>query len=151
MGSLQNWTKTSLPSTILQFPKNRNIYPEAVTSDGMRLIGPKCDQLGLINHCLLEESRWYLQWLMGPNWSHLGQIRRIPSHVTASGYIFRLSFRSQSDVLILWRVSDEKSFQYVKRMLPLFRTMGKFYSTNSLFNSLSPRWFINDVTTKPQL
>ena len=25
---------------------NRNIYPDAVTCDRMRLIGPKCDQLG---------------------------------------------------------------------------------------------------------
>ena len=28
---------------------NRNIYPDAVTCDRMRLIGPKCDQLGPIN------------------------------------------------------------------------------------------------------
>ena len=30
------------------------------------------------------------QWLIGPNWSHLGPIRRILSYVTASGYIFFL-------------------------------------------------------------
>ena len=36
---------------------NRNIYPDAVTCDRMRLIGPKCDQLGPIKHCLLEESQ----------------------------------------------------------------------------------------------
>ena len=27
---------------------SRNIYPDAVTCDRMRLIGPKCDQLGPI-------------------------------------------------------------------------------------------------------
>ena len=37
---------------------NRNIYLDAATCDRMRLIGPKCDQLGPINHCLLEESQW---------------------------------------------------------------------------------------------
>ena len=41
------------------------------------------------------------QWVIGPNWSHLGPIRRILSHVTASGYIFRLTFRSLSNVFIL--------------------------------------------------
>ena len=41
------------------------------------------------------------QWLIGPNWLLLGPIRRILSHVTASGYIFRLKFRSLSDVFIL--------------------------------------------------
>ena len=35
---------------------NRNIYSDAVTCDRMRPIGPKCDQLGPIDHCLLEES-----------------------------------------------------------------------------------------------
>ena len=34
---------------------NRNIYPDAITCNRMRLIGLKCDQLGPINHCLLEE------------------------------------------------------------------------------------------------
>ena len=37
---------------------NRNIHPDAVTCDRMRLIGPKCDPLGPINHCLLEVSQW---------------------------------------------------------------------------------------------
>jgi len=36
---------------------NRHIYPDAVTCDRMRLIGPKSGQLGPINHCLLEESQ----------------------------------------------------------------------------------------------
>ena len=30
---------------------NRNIYPDAVTLDRMRLIGPKGVQLGPIHHC----------------------------------------------------------------------------------------------------
>ena len=33
---------------------NRNIYPDAVTCDRMRLIGPKCDQLGSINIVYLK-------------------------------------------------------------------------------------------------
>ena len=41
------------------------------------------------------------QWLIGPNWPFLGPIRHILSHVTTSGYIFRLPFRSLSDVFIL--------------------------------------------------
>ena len=36
---------------------NRNIYPDLVTCDRMRLIGPKNGQLGPINHCLLEKSQ----------------------------------------------------------------------------------------------
>ena len=31
---------------------SRSIYPDAVTCDRMRLIGPKSGQLGPINHCL---------------------------------------------------------------------------------------------------
>ena len=33
---------------------DRNIYPAAVTRDGIRLIDPKSGQLGAIRHCLLE-------------------------------------------------------------------------------------------------
>ena len=33
---------------------NRNIYPDAVTCDRMRLIDPKCDQLGPINIVYLK-------------------------------------------------------------------------------------------------
>ena len=35
---------------------NRNIYPDGVTCDKVRLIGPKSGQLGPMSHCLLEES-----------------------------------------------------------------------------------------------
>ena len=35
---------------------NQNIYPDTVTYDRMRLIGPEFDQLGPISHCLLEET-----------------------------------------------------------------------------------------------
>ena len=38
--------------------------------------------------------------LKGPNWPLLEPIRRILSYVTASGYIFRLTFRSLSDIFI---------------------------------------------------
>ena len=31
------------------------------------------------------------QWCIGPNWLHLGPIRRILSRIIASGYIFRIS------------------------------------------------------------
>ena len=41
---------------------NQNIYPDAVTFSSSK------------------------KWLIGPNWSYLGPIRRIISHVTASGY-----------------------------------------------------------------
>ena len=34
---------------------NRNIYPDAVTRDRMRLIDPKSGQLEPIHHCLVEE------------------------------------------------------------------------------------------------
>ena len=37
---------------------NQNIYPDAATCDRMRLSGPKCDQLGPNNYCLLEKSQW---------------------------------------------------------------------------------------------
>jgi len=33
-----------------------NIYPGAVTCGGMRVIGLRCDQLGPVDRCLLEES-----------------------------------------------------------------------------------------------
>ena len=33
---------------------NRNIYPDAITCDRMRLIGPKCDELGHINVVYLK-------------------------------------------------------------------------------------------------
>ena len=36
---------------------NRNLYPDAVTHDRKRLIGPKSGQLGPINHCSFEEFR----------------------------------------------------------------------------------------------
>ena len=33
---------------------NRNVYPDAVTCNRMRLIGPKCDQLGPSNFVYLK-------------------------------------------------------------------------------------------------
>ena len=44
---------------------NRNIYPDAVTCDRMRLIGPKCDQLGLISTVYFKElsSKGARMWL----------------------------------------------------------------------------------------
>ena len=50
-------THQSMKTSDNDLKVNRNIYPDAVTSDRMRLIGAKCDQLGPISHCLLEESQ----------------------------------------------------------------------------------------------
>ena len=36
---------------------SRTIYPDAATCDRMRLIGPKCDQLGPINIVYLKIER----------------------------------------------------------------------------------------------
>ena len=36
---------------------SRNVYPDALTWDRMRLIGIKSGQLGPINHCLQEQSQ----------------------------------------------------------------------------------------------
>ena len=43
---------------------NRNIYPDAVTCDRMRLIGPKSGQLGPTNHCLLKRVPMRKQTLL---------------------------------------------------------------------------------------
>ena len=82
---------------------DRNIYPDTVTRDGIRLIDPESGQLGTIRHCLLEwpqrkdkdkKSSFFhwgyssKQWRIVPNRPLLGSIRRIPSRVTASGYIY---------------------------------------------------------------
>jgi len=98
---------------------NRNTYPDAATCDRMPLIGPKSVQLGPITRCLLEEPQWHLlpiifwkssfshwgssgkQRVIGPNWTLLGPIRGILSHVAASGCVFRLAVRSLSDVFMI--------------------------------------------------
>ena len=49
-------THQSMKTSVSDLKVNRNIYPDAVTGDRMRLIGPKCDQLWPINHCLLEKN-----------------------------------------------------------------------------------------------
>ena len=76
------------------------------------------------------------QWRIVPDWPLLGSIRRIPSRVTASGYIFRSTFLSLSGVLCSDECRTRKAFQYVKGMLPLFRALVKFCTTNRLFTSL---------------
>ena len=72
------------------------------------------------------------QWRIVPNWPLLGSIRRIPSHVGASGYILRSTFRLLSDALCSDECRTKKAFQYVKRMLPLFHAAVKFCTTNRL-------------------
>ena len=68
------------------------------------------------------------QWPIVPSWLLLRSIIRIPSRVIASGYIFRSTFRSLSDVLYSDECRTKEAFQYVKRMLPLFRAVLKFYN-----------------------
>ena len=51
--------------------------------------------------------------------------------------IFLLTFRSLYDVLYSDECRTKKSFQYVKIMLPLFRAVVKFCSTNRLLTSFS--------------
>jgi len=83
---------------------NRNIYPDAVN-------------ISVNLYCFLEESQWEnklclstqdcissKQWLICPNWPLLGPSRCILSHLTASGYVFQLTFRSLSDFFIPWWV-----------------------------------------------
>ena len=76
---------------------------------------------------LLKSLLSYKQWQIVPNWPLLGSIRRILSHVTASGYIFRSTFRSLSDVLFPDECRAKKAFQHVKRMFPLFRAVVNFF------------------------
>ena len=57
-------------------------------------------------------------------------------HITASGYIFLLTFRSLSDVSYSDKCWTREAFKYVKRTLPLFCEVIKFSSTNRLFIQL---------------
>ena len=50
-------THQSMKTSDSDLKVNRNIYPDAVTCDRMRLIGPKTGQLGPINHCVLVGSQ----------------------------------------------------------------------------------------------
>ena len=74
------------------------------------------------------------QWRIVPDRPLLGSIRCIPSRVTASGYIFRSTFWSLS--LCSDECRTKKAFQHVKIMLPLFRAVAKFCTTNKLFKYL---------------
>ena len=68
----------------------------------------------LFTHCLVEESK-------GENELFL-----------FTWYIFRLTFRSLSDVSYAAECRT-KCFQYAKRMFPLSRAVVKFCSSNRLF------------------
>ena len=50
-------TRQSMKTSDSDLKVNRNIYPDAVTCNRTRLIGPKSGQLGPIHHCLLEEPQ----------------------------------------------------------------------------------------------
>ena len=60
------------------------------------------------------------QWRIVPNWPLLGSIRRIPSRVTASGYIFRSTFQSLSDVLCSDEWRTKKAFSMSKEYRRFF-------------------------------
>jgi len=57
MNAFSSDTHQSMNTSDSDLKVNQNMYPDAVTCDRMRLIGPKCDQLGPITYCLLEESQ----------------------------------------------------------------------------------------------
>ena len=83
------------------------------------------DKKSLFSHFDSSSKQWILL-LIGHSWGQLDII----SHVYASGYIFRFTFRSLSDVSYSDECQTKKSFQYVKRMLPLLRAIIiiKFYN-----------------------
>ena len=98
------------------------------TDDNFRIIGQarlktkSCvDKKCSLSHWDSSSKRW----LVGPNWPLLGSIGRILSRVTASGYIFRLTFRSLSDVSYSDECWTKNAFKYIKRTLPHFRAVGK--------------------------
>ena len=61
--------------------------------------------------------------------------------LSASGYIFRFTFRSLFDVSYSDECRTKKAFQYAKRMLPLFRAKVKFCSANRLFTYFRQRYY----------
>ena len=65
------------------------------------------------------------------NWTQYSLYHVNPS---ASGYIFRLTFQSLSNVSYSDECGRKSTFQYAKRMFPLFRAIVKFCSANRLFN-----------------
>ena len=50
---------------------NRNIYPDAVTCERMRLIGPKCDQPGPINKVYLKSPNEKTNSLSTQDWDEI--------------------------------------------------------------------------------
>ena len=61
------------------------------------------------------------------NWTQYSLYYVNPS---ASGYIFRFTFRFLSDVSFSDESRTKKAFQYAYRMFPLFRAIVKVCSTN---------------------
>ena len=70
--------------------------------------------------------------LMGNSWGHLDSSNHVYSHL-AIKILYNLSVPIRR--FIHWRVSDEKSFSVCEEMLPLFRAVPKFCSTNRLFTN----------------
>ena len=69
-------------------------------------LGVESAYIEIQNPVLCRQKEFVFNWdysskqlRIVPNWPLLGSIRRISSRVTASGYIFRSSFRSLADVL----------------------------------------------------
>ena len=127
---------------------------KAYTDDSFRIIGQARSSfhLGVLESvyiktqnpvlCKQKEFVFHLdssskQWWIGANWPIIGPNRRIIHHITCTRIWLYISFHLSVAIrrFILWRVSDEKSFQYAKAMFPLFRAIVKFCSTNRLFTS----------------
>ena len=60
--------------------------------------------------------------------------RRIVSHVSVSGYLFWLTFRSLSEVSHSDDYHSSNAFKHVEQFLPLFHILVKFCSTNKIFS-----------------
>ena len=116
--------ESAIGQHLIANPKCAKTY----TEDNFRVIGQARSSLHIVVRNLLtwrlkvqscvdkksSLSHWdssSKQWLIGPNWPLLGPIRRIPSHVTASGYIFRLTFRSLFGVFVLCWVAIDQNYQ----------------------------------------
>ena len=84
--------------------------------------------------------------LIGHSWGHLDSSNHVYPHLAI--YIVN-NLLVVIRRFILWRVSDEKSFSVCQEMLPLFRAVLKFCSTNRLFMSFFPSLFDNTTYDEP--
>ena len=77
---------------------------------------PKCPPLVIMNTTGCGPTAFLIRpkHRIGSSWPLLRSIRRILSRVTASGYIFRVTFRSLSDVLYSDEYRMKKAFSMSK-------------------------------------